>query len=80
MESTIHEVKARGAYVIVISDISSEDLNQEIIDDYILIPYNGHLTSLMAIFPLQLIAYYLAVQKGLNPDRPKNLAKTVTVH
>lgn len=80
MESTIHEIKARGAHAIVISDISYEDLHQEIIDEYILIPHNGRLTSLMAIFPLQLIAYYLAIQKGLNPDRPKNLAKTVTVH
>ena len=80
MESTIHEVKARGAYTIIISDIGQEDLNHDIIDDYIFIPHNGHLTSLMGIFPLQLIAYRLAIQKGLNPDRPKNLAKTVTVH
>jgi len=80
MESTIHEVKAREAYTIVISDVDQKEMNMDVIDKYIFIPNNGYLTALLAIFPLQLIAYRLSLLKGLNPDRPKNLAKTVTVH
>ncbi len=43
------------------------------------IPYNKSFSSLLGIVPLQLIAYQLSINKGINPDRPKNLAKVVTV-
>jgi glucosamine--fructose-6-phosphate aminotransferase (isomerizing) len=43
------------------------------------IPSNGPLTALLSTIPLQLIAYEMAVKKGINPDKPKNLAKAVTV-
>ena len=46
--------------------------------DPILIPSNGQLTALIAVLPLQLIAYELAVARGINPDTPRNLAKAVT--
>jgi glucosamine--fructose-6-phosphate aminotransferase (isomerizing) len=75
MESTISEVKSRKAYTIIITDIS--DFNEG--DINIHIPSNGTLTSLIAVVPLQLIAYKLSISKGINPDKPRNLAKTVTV-
>ena len=79
MLSTLEEVKARGAYTIVISNVLL-NIDHKLIDIFIKIPENGPiLSSLLAIVPLQLIAYKLSVLKGNNPDRPRNLAKTVTV-
>ena len=45
----------------------------------IYIPNNKSFSSLLGIIPLQLIAYYLSIKRGINPDKPKNLAKVVTV-
>jgi len=49
-----------------------------IVDTYIQIPSNGPLTALLGVIPLQFIAYELAVLRGIDPDKPKNLAKAVT--
>ena len=70
------EVKARGAEVIVITD--NARLAEGIDDTPLVIPENGMLTAVIAALPLQLIAYELAVLKGINPDVPRNLAKAVT--
>ncbi len=75
MESTISEVKSRGAYTIVITNISG--YNEGNIN--ITIPTNGPLSALLSVVPLQIISYKLSLLKGINPDKPKNLAKTVTV-
>ena len=48
-------------------------------NDIIEIPNNGHMTSLLSVIPLQLLAYELAISKNIDPDKPKNLAKAVTV-
>ena len=48
-------------------------------ENTIYIPYNESFSSLLGIIPLQLIAYELSVLRGINPDKPKNLAKVVTV-
>eukprot|EP01083_Nonionella_stella_P203708 743099_1 len=77
MRTAAEEVKARGAHVIAITDKPS--LVQGITEDVITIPSNGSLTALLGVIPLQLIAYELAVMRGINPDKPKNLAKAVTV-
>jgi glucosamine--fructose-6-phosphate aminotransferase (isomerizing) len=71
------QVMSRNAEVIVISDCPSAlNLNGcEIIP----IPPCGQLTALLAVIPLQLIAYELSIAKGIDPDKPKHLAKTVTV-
>ena len=53
-------------------------LAQGIDSDPIIIPNNGPLTALIAVLPLQLIAYELALLNGVNPDTPRNLAKAVT--
>jgi len=77
MRTAAEEVRARGAYTIVITD--NKKLAEGISDDTIIIPSNGPLTALLAVLPIQLIAYELAIAKGIDPDKPKNLAKAVTV-
>ncbi|KAM9957845.1 hypothetical protein ACTFIW_012817 [Dictyostelium discoideum] len=76
MRVAAEEVKARGAHTIVITNNST--LAKHIAHDTILIPSNGILTALLAAIPLQLLAYEMAICKNIDPDRPKNLAKTVT--
>jgi len=77
MRSAAEEVKARGAELIIITDKPS--LARDLDDNPIVIPQNGHLTALTGVIPLQLIAYELALLRGINPDTPRNLAKAVTV-
>ena len=48
-------------------------------ENVISVPSNGMLTALIAVVPLQMIAYELAILRGINPDTPRNLAKAVTV-
>jgi glucosamine--fructose-6-phosphate aminotransferase (isomerizing) len=73
--SSIHEIKSRGAKVIGISN--KHDPNY---DHWIKIPtIRKEFYPLIEIIPLQLIAFYLALEKGIDPDYPKNLAKSVTV-
>lgn len=77
MRTAAEEVKARGAEIIIITD--KAHLAEGLDDDPIVIPTNGPLTALGASLPLQLIAYELAMIRGINPDTPRNLAKAVTV-
>jgi glucosamine--fructose-6-phosphate aminotransferase (isomerizing) len=75
MNSNIMEAKARGAYIIGISD--SPD---PIFDDYIHISkVDEVLYPIITAVPLQLLAYHCAIARGLDPDKPRNLAKSVTV-
>eukprot|EP01095_Lingulamoeba_sp_RSL-Kostka_P004603 TRINITY_DN15836_c0_g1_i1.p1 TRINITY_DN15836_c0_g1~~TRINITY_DN15836_c0_g1_i1.p1 ORF type:complete len:655 (+),score=257.57 TRINITY_DN15836_c0_g1_i1:111-2075(+) len=76
MISALHEVHSRGARTIVITNITTKI---EKADEIIRIPSNGPLTPLLAVIPFQLIAYELSILKNINPDRPRHLAKTVTV-
>jgi glutamine---fructose-6-phosphate transaminase (isomerizing) len=70
-----HEVKARGAKVIGVSDRPSENY-----DHWIEIPaIDENLFPLVEVIPMQLLSYYLALHKNTNPDFPRNLAKCVTV-
>jgi glucosamine--fructose-6-phosphate aminotransferase (isomerizing) len=77
MRTAAEEVRARGAHTIVITD--NKKLAEGVAHDTIVIPSNGPLTALLAALPLQMIAYELAIAKGIDPDKPKNLAKAVTV-
>ncbi len=73
--SNIEEAKARGAFVIGVSD-----QRQDIFDEWIEIPEVDEIFyPLVTVVPLQLLAYHTAIAKGLNPDKPRNLAKSVTV-
>ncbi len=79
MISNIREVKARGAYVILIS-MGDEVTDTRICDKHIKIPKQDSLfTVFSAAVILQLIAYYTSDAKGLDVDKPRNLAKSVTV-
>lgn len=72
--SNAMEVKARGGYIIGISF-----KNNDIFDETFLIADCGEASSIPMAIYAQLIAYYLAIGRGINPDRPRNLAKSVTV-
>ena len=77
--SNIREVKARGAYVILLS-MDEEITDPSICDVHISLPkVPDQFTVFETIVILQMIAYYTSVGKGLNPDQPRNLAKSVTV-
>jgi glucosamine--fructose-6-phosphate aminotransferase (isomerizing) len=73
VKSIIEETKTRGAYVIEISPYANKN------DYSFKLPDNKTFTGLLAVVALQLLSYYLSVKKGINPDRPRNLAKVVTV-
>jgi glucosamine--fructose-6-phosphate aminotransferase (isomerizing) len=75
----IMEMKARGAEIFSIITEGDEEI-KEISDEYFEVPFvNYILYPILCTIPLQLFAYYTAVFKGLDPDRPRNLAKSVTV-
>ena len=77
--SNIQEVRARGAHVIAIATDGNEDI-QHHADDVIYVPKTPNfLQAVLAIIPLQLLAYRIARLRGHNVDQPRNLAKTVTV-
>jgi glucosamine--fructose-6-phosphate aminotransferase (isomerizing) len=71
------EVASRNAPIIFITNKLS--MCNDNTSECILIPENKSYASLLGIIPIQLFAYYLSVNKGINPDKPKNLAKVVTV-
>lgn len=68
------ELKARGAYIIGISPEK-----HAVFDEWIKVPDVGTASPLVNLIPIQLLAYYLGVMRGVNPDMPRNLAKSVTV-
>jgi glucosamine--fructose-6-phosphate aminotransferase (isomerizing) len=77
--SNIQETRARGAHVIAIATDGNEDI-QHHADDVIYVPKTpAFLQAVLAVVPLQLLAYRIARLRGLNVDQPRNLAKTVTV-
>jgi glucosamine--fructose-6-phosphate aminotransferase (isomerizing) len=77
--SNIQETRARGAHVIAIATDGNEDI-QHHADDVIYVPPTpAFLQAVLAVVPLQLLAYRIARLRGLNVDQPRNLAKTVTV-
>ncbi len=77
--SNIQEVKARGGKVIAITS-QNEPVLEKLIDYEIRIPQTEDmLYPILSVIPLQLLAYYVAVKRGLNVDQPRNLAKSVTV-
>jgi glucosamine--fructose-6-phosphate aminotransferase (isomerizing) len=67
IENCVEEVRSRNAPVVIIGKSGIRVL------------YNASYASLLGIVPIQLLAYYLSVDRSINPDKPKNLAKVVTV-
>ena len=77
--SNIKEVKARDAVVIGVAQEGDEEL-EKYVDHVIKVPATDELLSpLLAVVPLQLLAYYAAITRGCDVDKPRNLAKSVTV-
>lgn len=79
MVSNVEEIKARGARVIAIAKEGNTEIEKKA-DIVIYIPQcMDELTPLLSVVPLQLFAYFVAKNRGCNIDKPKNLAKSVTV-
>ena len=78
--SNIMEMKARGASIIAIVEEGDEEI-KALADDYVEVPKGipEVLSPIPFVIPLQLLAYYMTLEKGQNPDTPRNLAKSVTV-
>ncbi len=75
--SNVEEVITRGAKVFV---ITSEEIDNDEISEIIKIPKtNTFLSPILSVIPMQLFAYYISKEKGLDVDKPRNLAKSVTV-
>lgn len=75
--SNIQEVVTRGAKTLV---ITNQEIDWNIFNQVISIPEtNSYLSPILSIIPLQLLAYYISKEKGLDVDKPRNLAKSVTV-
>ena len=73
--SSSNEIKSRGAYIIGISNKKAD-----VYDQFVELPdVDSYLYPVMEIIPLQFMAYYLALEKQVDPDYPRNLAKSVTV-
>lgn len=77
--SNMVEVKSRGASVLVITQDSDNAFNGKADEIFQIPECSSTLASLLTVIPAQLFAYYCSVLKGINPDKPKNLAKSVTV-
>ena len=77
--SNMVEVKSRGAYLMGLTSYGNYSI-EDTADSTVYIPQTDpYFTTSLAIIPLQLLGYYLSVAKGLNVDKPRNLAKSVTV-
>jgi glucosamine--fructose-6-phosphate aminotransferase (isomerizing) len=76
----IMEMKARGASIIAVIEEGDEEVKR-LTDNYIEVPKGipDVLSPIPFVVPLQLLAYYMAVERGYDPDKPRNLAKSVTV-
>jgi glucosamine--fructose-6-phosphate aminotransferase (isomerizing) len=78
--SNVKEVTARGATVLGITQERFADRISDFVDEVVTVPDTiDFMCSMSAIIPMQIFAYYMAVQKGCDVDKPRNLAKSVTV-
>ena len=77
--SNIMELKARQARVLAVATEGNEEI-ASLVDDVVYIPKTLEmLTPILAVVPLQLFSYYVSVARGCDVDKPRNLAKSVTV-
>ena len=77
--SNVQEVRTRGAFVLAVTNAGNTDVEKSA--DYVIyLPEtNKYFTNSLAVIPLQLFSYYVSLGKGLDVDKPRNLAKSVTV-
>lgn len=77
--SNMVEVKSRGAYLMALTTYGNYEI-EDLADFVVYIPKaDPHFLASLAVIPLQLIGYYVSMAKGLDVDKPRNLAKSVTV-
>jgi len=79
MESAGEEVLCRGAYTILMTNDKGKLYKDNVYKKYIEVPKLRELSSLLTVIPLQLLSYYIGIEKGVTVDQPKSLAKVVTV-
>ncbi len=78
--SNMQEVRARGGNIITITDVPDNEMIKKLSNFIIAVPKTREeLSSLINVIPLQLMSYFVADSKGINVDKPRNLAKSVTV-
>lgn len=79
LKSNLHEVRARGGKLYVVTDTSAEIDSDVDIELLKISPVSEYMSPIVYTVPLQLLAYHIAVLKGADVDQPRNLAKSVTV-
>ena len=79
MMGNVHEIRARGGQILAIAREGDEELPKLARHTIFIPPTLDPLVPVLAVIPLQLLAYHIAVQRGCDVDRPRNLAKSVTV-
>lgn len=77
--SNMEEVKARGGRIITITNVNDPKINELSEEVFVVPESHEYLSPILNTLPLQLLAYYIANLKGLDVDKPRNLAKSVTV-
>ena len=79
MQRSWQEVRTRGAFVMAVTNAGNKEVEKSA--DYVIyLPEtNPYFTNSLAVIPLQLFSYYVSLGKGLDVDKPRNLAKSVTV-
>jgi glucosamine--fructose-6-phosphate aminotransferase (isomerizing) len=78
MSASYHQIKSRNATVVLMTNASGSELDYENLDYCIKLPNEGLMSSFYAVFIGQMIAYYLAITKVYNPDKPRQLSKELT--
>ena len=79
LKSNLHEVRARGGELYVFADADTHIQEDDGVHIMHMPEHAGYLSPILHTIPLQLLAYYVALQKGTDVDKPRNLAKSVTV-
>jgi glucosamine--fructose-6-phosphate aminotransferase (isomerizing) len=79
LKSNLHEVRARGGELYVFADANTHIREEDGVHIMQMPEHAGYLSPILHTIPLQLLAYYVALQKGTDVDKPRNLAKSVTV-
>ena len=75
--SNLQEVVSRGAKTLI---VTNQEIDEKLFDIIINIPkISDYISPILSVVPLQLLAYYISKEKGLDVDKPRNLAKSVTV-
>ena len=77
--SNLEQVRARDGQVIALASTGDDEIAEKANETIFVDDLGDYLTSILAVVPLQLLAYHIATLKGTDVDQPRNLAKSVTV-